>query len=271
MPYGDLTKQAVQRFGSYEDLDQQDDIENARIPHLVMAWLFCGVDYTHPARSKKSRYCAVDGGNNDPPSSRPVFRDRTMRPGHEQSYHPAKPTAPGRRGGDQQIDLATPEGPGSRQHPQLNLNARAIDAASPTFVSDSNGVRGKKVLVIEDGPTLTHGGMTYGAGVVAAHKLGAAELIDPRPYAVRSIADTFKKYPQTGALLPAMGYGDAQRADLEETIRKTPADVVIVATPIDLSRVIKLDKPFRRVRYELQELGSPTVADVLREKFGPKS
>ena len=153
---------------------------------------------------------------------------------------------------------------------KLNPDAKVIDAASPTFVEDGDAIRGKRVLVIEDGPTLTHGEMSYGAGVVAAQKFGAAEMIDPRPYAVGSIIDTFKKYPKTGTLLPAMGYGDRQRADLEKTINHTPADLVVVATPIDLTRVIKLDKPFRRVRYELQELGNPTVADLLREKFGAK-
>jgi predicted GTPase len=283
MPYGDLAKQAVQRFGSYEDLDKNDVTIEEREeyePHLDNGVVvFAGVDYARILREveKEADIVLWDGGNNDLPFFKPdlyfVIVD-PLRPGHEQSYHPGEANL---RRADvvviNKIDSATPEGLQKVRDSirQLNPNARVIDAASPTFVSDSNGVRGKKVLVIEDGPTLTHGGMTYGAGVVAAHKLGAAELIDPRPYAVRSIADTFKKYPNTGTLLPAMGYGDAQRADLEETIRKTPADVVIVATPIDLSRVIKLDKPFRRVRYELQELGSPTVADVLREKFGPKS
>jgi len=141
----------------------------------------------------------------------------------------------------------------------LNPAALVIDAASPIFVDDPDAIRGKKVLVVEDGPTLTHGEMAYGAGVVAAQRFGAAELVDPRPYAVRSIADTFKKYPGNGTLLPAMGYGEAQKADLEETIRNTPCDLVIVATPIDLSRVITIDKPSQRVRYELQEIGQPTI------------
>jgi predicted GTPase len=146
-----------------------------------------------------------------------------------------------------------------------------IDAASPTFVENGDLLRGKTVLVIEDGPTLTHGEMSYGAGVVAAQRLGAAALVDPRPYAVRSIADTFRKYPNTGTLLPAMGYGDAQCVDLEETIRATPCDVVVVATPIDITRVITIRQPTVRVSYELQELGTPTVAQVLAEKFGPKA
>ena len=152
----------------------------------------------------------------------------------------------------------------------LNPGATVVDAASPIFVNDPEAIRGKRVLVVEDGPTLTHGEMTYGAGVVAARRFGAAELIDPRPYAVRSIAQTFAKYPKTGALLPAMGYGSQQQVDLEETIRNTPCDMVLVATPIDLARIIHIDKPYQRVRYELQEIGQPTLYDLLEAKFGKK-
>jgi predicted GTPase len=145
----------------------------------------------------------------------------------------------------------------------INPDATIVEAASPITVEDVSVILNKRVLVIEDGPTLTHGEMSYGAGVVAAEKFGAAEIIDPRPYAVKTIADTFKKYPKTGALLPAMGYGDEQLKDLEETIRRTPCDTVIIGTPIDLRRVIKIDKPSTRVRYELDEITQPDLKEIL--------
>jgi len=151
---------------------------------------------------------------------------------------------------------------------KLNPKAIVIEAASPLFVDDPAAIRGKRVLVIEDGPTLTHGGMKYGAGWVAARRFGAAEIVDPRPFAVRSIAATYEKYPETGEILPAMGYGAAQMHDLEETIRNADVDLVISGTPIDLNRVIKVEKPMQRVRYELQEIGQPTLEDILKEKFG---
>jgi predicted GTPase len=283
MPYGDLAKQAVQRFETPEDLDRYDVTIEEREeyePHInTGVVVFAGVDYERILREaeKEADIVLWDGGNNDLPFFRPdlyfVIVD-PLRPGHEQSYHPGEANL---RMADvvviNKIDSASPEGLRSVRESILKLNpdATVIDAASPTYVEDGDAIRGKKVLVIEDGPTLTHGEMTYGAGVLAAQRFGAAELIDPRPYAVGSIAETFQKYPKTGTLLPAMGYGDQQRADLEKTIRETPAEMVIVATPIDLTRVIKLDKPFRRVRYELQELGNPTVAETLREKFGPQS
>ncbi len=282
MPYGDLAQQAVQRFETYDDLDRHDVTIEEREeyePHLDNGVVvFAGVDYERILREveKEADIVLWDGGNNDLPFYAPdlyfVVAD-PLRPGHERSYHPGEANL---RMADvvviNKMDSASAESIQKVRESirTLNPGATVIDAASPTFVKDGDAIRGKKVLVIEDGPTLTHGEMNYGAGVVAAHKFGAAELIDPRPYAVRSITATFEKYPKTGTLLPAMGYGDAQRADLEETIRNTPADLVVVATPIDLTRVIKLDKPFRRVQYELQELGNPTVADLLREKFGPK-
>jgi len=282
MPYGDLAKQAVQRFGNYDDLDRHNVTIEEREeyePHLANGVVvFAGVDYERILREaeKEADIVLWDGGNNDTPFFAPdlyfVGAD-PLRPGHERSYFPGETNI---RMADviviNKIDSAAPEGLQEiRKNIQvLNPKARVIDAASPTFVEDGEAMRGKKVRVIEDGPTLTHGGMSYGAGVVAAQKLGAAELVDPRPYAVRSIVDTFKKYPSTGTLLPAMGYGDKQRADLEETIRNTPCDLVVVATPIDLSRIVKIKQPVRRVRYELQELGHPTVADILKEKFGPK-
>jgi predicted GTPase len=153
---------------------------------------------------------------------------------------------------------------------KLNTNAVQIEAASPLFVDDPDSIRGKRVLVIEDGPTLTHGEMAYGAGYVAARRFGAKEIVDPRPFAVKSIAATYAKYPKTGPILPAMGYGEAQTRDLEETINKSDVDMVVIGTPIDLTRIIKINKPYQRVRYELQEIGQPTLTDVLMKKFGKK-
>ena len=150
---------------------------------------------------------------------------------------------------------------------RLNPDALVIEAASPLFVDNPSEIKGKRVLVIEDGPTLTHGGMKYGAGFVAARRFGAAEIVDPRPFAVKSIAETYEKYPKTGPILPAMGYGDSQIKDLEETIKRADVDLVIIGTPIDLTRVLTIDKPFQRVRYELQEIGQPTLEGILREKF----
>jgi predicted GTPase len=152
----------------------------------------------------------------------------------------------------------------------LNPGATVIEAASPLFVDNPSAIFGKRVLVIEDGPTLTHGEMAYGAGYVAAKRFGAKEIVDPRPFAVRSIAATFQKYPKTGPILPAMGYGAAQMKDLEATIRKADVDMVIIGTPIDLTRVINISKPHQRVRYELQEIGQPTLEDILMKKFGKK-
>jgi len=283
MPYGDLVQQAVERFASYEDLDRYEATIEEREeyePHLDNGVVvFAGVDYEPILRAAEQEADIVlwDGGNNDLPFYKPdlyfVVVD-PLRPGHELTYHPGEANL---RMADvaiiNKVDSATPEAVATVRENirKVNPSARIIEAASPTFVEDGEAVRGKRVLVIEDGPTLTHGEMSYGAGVVAARRLGAAALVDPRPYAVGSIRTTFEKYPTTGALLPAMGYGEEQRHDLEETIRATPADLVLVATPIDLSRVITLDKPWLRVRYELEEIGPLTVAGVLREKFGVNS
>jgi predicted GTPase len=282
MPYGDLAQQAVQRFGTYEDLDRQNVTIEEREeyePHLDRGVVvFAGVDYERILREaeKEADIVLWDGGNNDLPFFRPdlyfVLVD-PHRPGHEQSYYPGEANL---RMADvvviNKIDTAAPEGVQQVRDSirTLNPGATVVDAASPIFVNDPEAIRGKRVLVVEDGPTLTHGEMTYGAGVVAARRFGAAELIDPRPYAVRSIAQTFAKYPKTGALLPAMGYGSQQQVDLEETIRNTPCDMVLVATPIDLARIIHIDKPYQRVRYELQEIGQPTLYDLLEAKFGKK-
>lgn len=283
MPYGDLARQKVQRFADYADLDRHDVTIEEREeyePHLDRGVVvYAGVDYEAILRQAEQEADIVlwDGGNNDLPFYQPdlyfVVVD-PLRPGHERTYHPGEANL---RLADvvviNKIDTAPPDGVRTVRESirLLNPDAIVIDAASPTFVDGAEAIRGKRVLVIEDGPTLTHGEMRYGAGVVAAQRFGAGELVDPRPYAVGSIADTFAKYPTTGALLPAMGYGARQRADLEQTIRDTPADLVLVATPIDLTRVISIDKPYRRVRYELQELGNPTVAELLEAKFGHKA
>jgi predicted GTPase len=193
------------------------------------------------------------------------------RAGHEIKYHPGETNA---RLADvfviNKVDTADPEAVITvRENLRaINPGAAVIEAASPLFVDDPAAIQGKRVLVIEDGPTLTHGEMAYGAGWVAARRFGAAEIVDPRPYAVGSIKTTYEKYPKTGAILPAMGYGDAQMRDLEATIRNTDADYVVIGTPIDLTRVIKIDKPSTRVRYELQEIGQPTLVELLKAKFG---
>jgi predicted GTPase len=282
MPYGDLARQKVQRFADYADLDRHDVTIEEREeyePHLDRGVVvFAGVDYEAILREAEQEADIVlwDGGNNDLPFFQPDLYFVVVdphRPGHERTYHPGEANL---RMADvvviNKVDTAPPDGVRMVRESirQLNPGATVIEAASPTFVDDAEAIRGKKVLVIEDGPTLTHGEMGYGAGVVAAQRFGAGELVDPRPYAVGSIADTFAKYPTTGTLLPAMGYGAKQRADLEQTIRNTPADLVLVATPIDLTRVISIDKPYRRVRYELQELGNPTIAELLEARFGRK-
>ncbi len=280
MPYGDLVKQTVQRFADYSDLDKhQCTIEEREEyePHLDNGLIvYAGVDYERILRQAEQEVDIIlwDGGNNDLPFYKPdlhiVVAD-PHRPGHERSYHPGEANA---RAADvfviNKVDTANPQAVIQVRNSlrELNPNAIVIEAASPLFVDDPAAIRGKRVLVIEDGPTLTHGDMAYGAGWVAAQRFGAAEIVDPRPYAVGSIKATFEKYPTTGAVLPAMGYGEEQTRELEETIRRADVDLVLVGTPIDLSRVIHLDKPYQRVRYELQEIGQPTLEDILKDKFG---
>jgi len=280
MPYGDLVKQTVQRFADYSDLDKhQCTIEEREEyePHLDNGLIvYAGVDYERILRQAEQEVDIIlwDGGNNDLPFYKPdlhiVVAD-PHRPGHERSYHPGEANA---RAADvfviNKVDTANPQAVIQVRNSlrELNPNAIVIEAASPLFVDDPAAIRGKRVLVIEDGPTLTHGEMAYGAGWVAAQRFGAAEIVDPRPYAVGSIKATFEKYPTTGAVLPAMGYGEEQTRELEETIRRADVDLVLVGTPIDLSRVLHLDKPYQRVRYELQEIGQPTLEDILKAKFG---
>ncbi len=274
MPYGDLAKQAVQRFASYADLDLHETTIEEREeyePHIDRGIVvYAGVDYEAILREaeKEADVIVWDGGNNDTSFYMPDLYITLVdphRPGHELTYYPGGTNV---RLADviviNKVDTASPEGMATVRESIRSVNPQAvvIEGASPIFVEDADLVRGKRVLVIEDGPTLTHGEMTYGAGVVAAHKLGA-ELVDPRPYAVESIAATFRKYNHLADLLPAMGYGGKQVKDLEETIAHVPCDTVLVATPIDLRRVLKLEKPSTRVRYELQEIGMPTLTDVL--------
>jgi predicted GTPase len=277
MPYGDLAKQAVQRFATYEDLARHDVTIEEREeyePHLDAGRIvYAGVDYESILREaeKEADVIVWDGGNNDTPFYAPdlaVVVVDPHRPDHAAHYFPGETNV---RMADvvvvNKIDTADRQGIElCRQITRdLNPTATIVEAASPIRVDDPSRVRGRKVLVVEDGPTLTHGGMAYGAGWIAARKIGAAEIVDPRPYAVGSIRETFEKYPTTGAVLPAMGYGAGQVHDLEETIRAVPADVVLIATPIDLRRVVPIDKPAVRVRYELQEIGEPDLAAVIRD------
>ena len=280
MPYGDLVKQACQRFATYEDLDRHNCTIEEREeyePHIDRGVVvYAGVDYQRilDAAQAEADVIVWDGGNNDLPFYRPDLHIVVVDPhraGHETRYHPGEANL---RLADVVVinkidtaDLANVAAVRANIR-AANPEATLIEAASPIFVEDPGAIQGKRVLVIEDGPTLTHGGMAYGAGTVAAQRFGAAQIVDPRLYAVGSIVETYEKYPNTGAVLPAMGYGAHQIAELEQTINDTPCDMVIVATPIDLSRVLSIKRPFQRVRYELQVIGLPTLEDVLSEAFG---
>ena len=280
MPYGDLVKQAVQRYADYSDLDKHECTIEEREeyePHLDNGVIvYAGVDYGRILRQAEEEVDIVlwDGGNNDFPfyvSDLQIVVADPHRPGHEITYHPGETNV---RAADvfviNKVDTASPESVIQvRNNLRLaNPKATVIEAASPLFVDNPAEVQGKRVLVIEDGPTLTHGEMAYGAAWVAAQRFGAAEIIDPRPYAVGSIKATYEKYPTTGNVLPAMGYGDKQIRELEKTINAVDCDLVLVGTPIDLTRVLKIKKPSQRVRYELQEIGQPTLEDLLKAKFG---
>ncbi len=280
MPYGDLAAQAVQRFASYEDMDMHNCTIEEREeyePYVERgAVIYAGVDYEAILRQAEAEADIIiwDGGNNDVPfyaSDFHIVVTDPHRPGHELRYHPGETNL---RMADvvviNKVDTADYANIITVQQNIRKVNSKAaiVKAASPIFVDDPAAIRGKKVLVVEDGPTLTHGEMAYGAGVVAAQMFDAAEIIDPRPYAVRTITATYEKYPGTGAVLPAMGYGKAQMADLEETINRSPVDMVIVATPIDLGRLININLPSQRVRYELQPIGQPSLSELLKNKFG---
>jgi len=283
MPYGDIVKQTCQRYAKITDLKANDctieEMEEYE-PHINRGQvIYAGVDYGMIlAKAEKEADIIVwDGGNNDTPFFRPdvyITVADPHRAGHELLYYP---------GGINmlladvivinKIDTAHPEDINLVRDNARIVNPKAIvvEAASPITVDKPELITGKDVLVIEDGPTLTHGEMEYGAGVVAAGKYGASNLVDPRPFTVGSIKTTFTKYPDIGTLLPAMGYGDKQMKDLEATINKTKCDSVIIATPIDLRRIINIKKPTVRVGYELQEIGHPNLEDILNRKFGKKA
>jgi predicted GTPase len=276
MPYGDLTKQIVQRFGSFDDLDaQQCTIEEREEyePHLRMnTVVFAGVDYGAILDQAQAEADIIlwDGGNNDTPFFKPdlhIVVVDPLRPGHETRYHPGETNL---RMADvvviNKVASARPEDIESVRATirANNPDADIIDAASPIYVEDSSVIRGRRVLCIEDGPTLTHGEMVIGAGVVAAQRFGAKAIVDPRPFLKGSLIDTFNTYPGIGTLLPAMGYGEKQIRDLEATINAADCEAVVIATPIDLRRLVKLNKPATRVTYELQEIGQPELADFLK-------
>jgi predicted GTPase len=282
MPYGNLARQAAQRFASYDDLEAADCTIEEREeyePHLAQGVLvFAGVDYEKILRMAEEEVDVIlwDGGNNDLPFYRSNLHIVVVdphRPGHEMAYHPGEANV---RMADviviNKVDTAAAEGVQQVRDnvAQLNPKAIVIEAASPIFADDEAAIRGKRVLVVEDGPTLTHGEMAYGAGWVAARRFGAAEIVDPRPYAVGSIAQTYAKYPTTGTVLPAMGYSDAQVRELEQTINNAQADLVLIGTPIDLGRLLDLNKPAQRIRYELEEIGQPTLRQVLAERLDAK-
>jgi predicted GTPase len=277
MPYGDLAKQKTQRYASLEDLSRHkctvEEMEEYE-PHIVQGTIiYAGVDYGEILRraEKEADVIVWDGGNNDMAFYKPDLTITVVdphRPGHEMTYYPGQTNV---RLADviivNKVDSAQEENVERVIQNVRSINAHAVimRAASPITVEDPSILKGKKVLVVEDGPTLTHGEMTFGAGVLAAKQFGAKEIIDPRPYAVKSIAETYAKYPATGALLPAMGYGEQQMKDLETTINHVPCDAVVIGTPIDLRRIIHIKKPSVRVQYSLEELTKPDLEDVLNK------
>jgi len=280
MPYGDLVAQKVQRFAELADLERHactiEEMEEYE-PHIVAGGvIYSGVDYEAILREAEQEADIIlwDGGNNDTPfikSDLHVVVADPHRAGHEKKYYPSETNV---RLADvvvinKEVEAEFDDIETVRANVlDINPGVIIIDAASPLTVTGEADLNGKRVLVVEDGPTLTHGDMTYGAGVVAALRAGAAELVDPRPWATGSLAETFEKYPDIGTLLPAMGYGDEQVADLEQTINACECDVVVIGTPIDLNRIVKIDKPTVRVSYELQEIGEPDLEQVLAKFIG---
>jgi len=279
MPYGDLTEQVCQRFASREDLDKHECTIEEREeyePHIANGIIvYAGVDYEKILREaeKEADIIVWDGGNNDLSfykSDLHIVVADPHRPGHEVAYHPGETNL---RMADvvviNKVDTADAANVASvrRNVERLNSNAIVIEAASPITVDRPELIKGKRVLVVEDGPTITHGNMAYGAGTIAAQRLGAVEIVDPRPYSVGSIVKTFERYPHLGAVLPAVGYSKEQMKELEETINQTPCDVVLIGTPIDLRHVLQLNKPAARAKYELEEIGAPTLEDILKQKF----
>jgi predicted GTPase len=279
MPYGDLREQIWQRYENYADLDRYNCTIEEREeyePHLDRGnILYAGVDYQEilTRAEKEADIILWDGGNNDLPFYQPdlhIVVTDPHRAGHEMTYYPGEANL-------RMADVVVINKIDTANLDKINLlrenihklapNAVVIDAASPLTIDHPELIRGKKVLVVEDGPTLTHGEMKYGAGVVAAQKYGAKEIVDPRPYAIGTIKDTYTKYPGIGTLLPAMGYGKKQIQELEDTINAVDCDIVIIGTPIDLSRIIKINKKSIRVKYELQEIGKPDLEEVLSQKI----
>ncbi|HHS49595.1 MAG TPA: GTPase [candidate division Zixibacteria bacterium] len=279
MPYGDLTKQIWQRFETIEDLKKHEctieEMEEYE-PHIERGNIvYAGVDYGAILREaeKEADFILWDGGNNDTAFYTPDLYITVVdphRPGDELTYYPGELNL---RLADiviiNKIDTADLEGILEVRQNTMDANpcAMIMEAASPITVDDPDLIEGKRVLVIEDGPTLTHGGMKFGAGVMAAMRSGAAEMIDPRPFAVGTIAETFEKYPETGDLLPAMGYSPQQIKDLEATIAASDAEAVVIGTPIDLRRIVKIDKPCVRVQYDLQIIGKPNLEDIIKREF----
>ena len=276
MPYGNLTRQKVQHFQKIEDLKKHqctiEEMEEYE-PYLQMGIpVFAGVDYQAilNAAEKEADIILWDGGNNDMPFFRPDLEIVVVdphRPGHELTYFPGEVNL--KRAHVvviNKVDTADYENVQTvrKNVARANPNATLIEAASPLFVADSEQIAGRRVLVVEDGPTLTHGGMRFGAGVIAAQRFKAQEIVDPRPWVSGSLKDTFEKYPHIGPLLPAMGYGEEQMRDLAQTINAADCDLVLVATPVDLGRILDIKKPTLRVQYELQEIGVPNLESVLR-------
>jgi len=276
MPYGNLVAQKCQRFANYDDLNKHDCTIEEREeyePHLAMGSIvYAGIDYEEILAKAQVEADVViwDGGNNDTPFFKPdlhIVVTDPLRPGHELRYYPGETNL---RMAD--VVVINKEGSAKLEDIEkvrentfkLNDKATVIDAVSPISVEDSSIIRGKKVLAVEDGPTLTHGEMKFGAAVVAAQKFGAAEIVDPRPFLAGTLKETFEIYPKIGTVLPAMGYGSAQMKDLETTINNTDCDVVIIGTPIDLRKLININKPAVRVTYDLQEVGKPNLEDVLK-------
>ncbi|TVM03227.1 MAG: GTPase [Candidatus Brocadia sp. WS118] len=279
MPYGDLSRQRLQRFASYEDFQRHDctieEVEEYE-PHIEQHTIvYAGVDYTAilAEAEKEADIIVWDGGNNDTPFYVPDVHITLVDPhrsGHELTYYPGETNL---LMADIVVitkeDTAKPENIRLlKEHiKQSNPKAVVVDAALPVIIEKPELIKGKRTLVIEDGPTLTHGGMAFGAGVLAAKQYGAGEIVDPRPYAVGSIAEVFVKYPHIGNLLPAMGYGLSQMEELRETIHRTPCDVVIIGTPVDLRKLISIDKPTDRVRYHFREIGTPTLQELLESRL----
>ena len=282
MPYGNLVQQKVQRFATYADLDKHECTIEEREeyePHLDNGILvYAGVDYGEILQQAENEVDAIlwDGGNNDfsfIESDLSIVVADPHRPGHESNYHPGETNV---HLADvfviNKVDSAAPENISAVENNLRDLNPKAviIRAESPLFIENSEAIKGKRVMVIEDGPTLTHGEMAFGAGWLAAKRFEAAEIVDPRPFAVGAMKQVYEKYPSTGAILPAMGYGDDMTHDLESTINNSDVDLVISATPIDITRIINVNKTLLRVRYELKEVTQPTLMDLIRKKFGLK-